>query len=190
MGIPQDESAISQMDDDLPRLAYVEPLAFESISHYLGRLRRFKANSLPSAYSLGQAAGIGAVIGRWEKLYFNPFPTEQELEAIARITEVNSDRLREMLPCLGVVSQPRPIRLCGVCYGEIPCHRMDWQHKDAIAVCPHHHIRLLERCPSCKSPFKIPALWVDGRCDRCEMRFTLMVKFQGRIKKTSRGDNR
>lgn len=173
---------MSQLDKDALRLSYVEPLEHESISHYLGRLRRFKANSLPSAYSLGQAAGIGAVTARWEKLYFNPFPTDEELGAIARIAGLEAARLRGMLPQRDMTLQPRPIRLCGACYAEQPCHQMVWQRKDAAAVCGHHSLRLLERCPNCKTPFQIPALWADGRCHHCEMRFTSMVKYQERIK--------
>lgn len=175
---------MSQLEENVPRLGYVEPLEHESISHYLGRLRRFKANSLPSAYSLGQAAGIGAVTARWEKLYFNPFPTEAELEAIARLIGLDHSCFQEMLPSREMTLQPRPIRLCGACYTEVPCHLMEWQYKDIIAVCPHHNLRLVERCPSCKTPFQIPALWTDGRCHHCGMRFTSMVKYQERIKKT------
>lgn len=175
---------MSQLEENVPRLGYVEPLEHESISHYLGRLRRFKANSLPSAYSLGQAAGIGAVTVRWEKLYFNPFPTEAELEAIAELTGLDHSCFQKMLPSREMTLQPRPIRLCGACYTEVPCHRMEWQYKDVIAICPHHNLRLVERCPSCKTPFQIPALWTDGRCHHCGMRFTSMVKYQERIKKT------
>lgn len=173
---------MTQLEVNLLRLGYVEPLAHESISHYLGRLRRFKANSLPSAYSLGQAAGIGAVTARWEKLYFSPFPTEEELGAIARLINLDPLRFQAMLPSREMTLQPRPIRLCGACYAEVPCHRMEWQYKDIVAACSNHNLRLLERCPSCKKPFKIPALWTDGRCHHCAMRFTSMVKFQERIK--------
>ena len=175
---------MSQPDENLPRLGSVEPLEHESISHYLGRLRRFKANSLPSAYSLGQAAGIGGVTARWEKLYFNPFPTQEELGAIARLIGLDTRRLQDMLPSRGMTLQPRPIRLCGTCYAEVSCHRVEWQHKDIVAVCPHHPLRLLERCPSCKTLFKIPALWTDGKCHHCGMMFTSMVKYQERVKKT------
>lgn len=174
---------MNQLDEDTPQLGYVEALEHESISHYLGRLRRFKANSLPSAYSLGQAVGIDGVLNRWEKLYFNPFPTHEELEALARLIRLDSERLQEMLPHREVTLQPRPIRLCGACYTAIPCHRMVWQYKDIVAVCPHHDLRLLERCPSCKTAFQIPALWTDGRCHRCGMRFTSMMKYQERVKK-------
>lgn len=175
---------MSQPDENAPRLGYVEPLEYESISHYLGRLRRFKANSLPSAYALGQAAGIGGVTSRWEKLYFNPFPTVEELGAIATLIRLEA-RMQAMLPQRGMTLQPRPIRLCSACYAEAPCHRMEWQYKAVVAVCPHHNLRLLERCPSCKTQFKIPALWTEGRCHHCGMRFTSMVKYQARIKQIS-----
>jgi len=60
---------MQEVDESLLRLGYVEPYEGESISHYLGRLRRFKANSLPSAYSLGKLTELGRILGRWEKLY-------------------------------------------------------------------------------------------------------------------------
>lgn len=169
----------------MPRLQRVEPFDHESISHYLGRLRRCRGNSLPSAYALGQAAGIGSVTSRWEKLYFNPFPTDDELGAIARLIDLPLDRLQAMLPIPGITMQPRPIRLCAVCYTDSPCHRMEWQHKAVEAVCQRHQIRLLERCPSCKTAFPVPAKWQEDRCHHCGMRFKSMVKYQARIKSVS-----
>jgi hypothetical protein len=177
------ETTLNQLDDQMPKLGYVEPLEYESFSHYLGRLRRFKANRLPSAYSLGQAAGIGGIVARWEKLYFNPFPTDEELGAIASLIGLDLSRFQDMLPSREKTFQPRPIRLCSICYEEVPCHRMEWQFKDAMAVCQRHNLRLLQRCPQCKKPFKIPALWIDGRCYHCDMRFIAMMKFQEQIKK-------
>jgi hypothetical protein len=97
-----------------PKFGYVEPLQYESISHYLSRLRL--KNYLPSAYALGKAAGIGGVVARWEKLYFNPFPTEEELESIASLIGLDLSRFQDMLPSREKTFQPRPIRLCGVCY--------------------------------------------------------------------------
>jgi TniQ len=164
-----------------PRLGYIEPFEHESISHYLGRLRRIK--SLRSAYALGKVAGIGGVVARWEKLYFNPFPTEEELVSITKLISLDLSRFQDMLPIREKTFQPRPIRLCGVCYDEVPCHRMEWQFKDVMAVCQRHNLRLVERCPQCKKPFKIPALWTDDRCHHCDMRFTAMMKFQEQIKK-------
>jgi len=169
----------------MPRLQKVEPLEHESISHYLGRLRRCRGNSLPSAYALGQAAGIGSVTSRWEKLYFNPFPTDDELGAIAHLIDLPLDRLKAMLPTPDITMQPRPVRLCAVCYADSPCHRMEWQHKAIEAVCQHHQIRLLERCPSCKRAFQVPAKWQEGKCHHCGMRFKTMVKYQARIKSIS-----
>lgn len=169
-----------QPDEDVPRLGYVEPLERESISHYLGRLRRFKANSLPSAYSLGQLIKREGALARWEKLYFNPFPSDEALKAVGTLIGVAPDRLAEMLPAEGTTHQPRPIKLCGACYAEIPCHRIEWQIKSAKAVigCDRHQLRLLSNCPQCKESFPIPTLWVEGRCQNCSLPFTKMARFQ------------
>jgi len=88
---------VNQPDESTPRLGYVEPLEHESISHYLGRLRRFKANSLPSAYALGHLIKGEGALARWEKLYFNPFPSNEQLEALGKLIGVTSDRLRERI---------------------------------------------------------------------------------------------
>ncbi len=172
---------MQEVDEGLPRLGYVEPYEGESISHYLGRLRRFKANSLPSAHSLAKLAGLGATLGRWEKLYFNPFPSYAELEALGKLIRVDATRLSEMLPLKGVTMKPRPIRLCGACYGESPCHRIEWQFKTTL-VCDRHQLHLHTECPNCKAKFKIPALWVDGHCHRCFMTFMEMAKYQKSMK--------
>jgi hypothetical protein len=171
------ETEINEDDENRPKLGYVEPYEGESISHYLGRLRRFKANSLPSGYSLGKIAGLGAVITRWEKLYFNPFPTQKELEALASVVGVNAERLTEMLPPKEVTMKPRPIRLCGACYAESPCHRIDWQFKDTMK-CDRHNLRLLTKCTNCETPFPIPADWGEGKCPHCSLPFAKMAKRQ------------
>jgi hypothetical protein len=152
-----------------------------SLDTFAGSL--FKANSLPSAYSLGQATGIGGIIARWEKLYFNPVPTEEELGSIGSLIGLDLLRFQEILPSREITFQPHPIRLCGACYDEVPCHQMEWQYKDVVAVCQHHSLRLLERCPQCKKPFEIPALWTADRCLHCQMHSTSMMKCQERIKK-------
>ncbi|ALF54858.1 hypothetical protein ACX27_21745 [Nostoc piscinale CENA21] len=166
-------------DEIRPKLGYVEPYEGESISHYLGRLRRFKANSLPSAYSLGKIADLGAVTGRWEKLYFNPRPTQQELEALASVVAVNADRLTEMLPPTGMTLKPRPIKLCAACYAEEPYHRIEWQYKEQ-QKCVRHNLRLLTKCINCETPFPIPADWVEGECPHCSLSFAKMAKRQRR----------
>ncbi|BAY38503.1 hypothetical protein NIES2111_28510 [Nostoc sp. NIES-2111] len=173
------ETGMNEDDEIRPKLGYVEPYQGESISHYLGRLRRFKANSLPSGYSLGKIAGLGAVTTRWEKLYFNPFPTKQELEALASVVGVNADRLTEMLPTKGMTMKPRPIKLCAACYAEVPCHRIEWQYKDKLK-CDRHNLRLLTKCTNCETPFPIPPDWVQGECPHCSLSFAKMVKRQRR----------
>jgi len=170
---------VTEDDEIRPKLGYVEPYEGESISHYLGRLRRFKANSLPSGYSLGKIAGLGAVISRWEKLYFNPFPSEQELEALASVVGVDVDKLAEMLPTKDMTTKPRPIRLCAACYAESPCHRMEWQFKNKMK-CDRHNLHLLIKCTNCESPFPIPADWVKGECPHCSLSFAKMAKRQRR----------
>jgi hypothetical protein len=91
-------------NQQLQRFA-VELLEGESLSHFLGRFRR--ANSLTTT-ALGKITGLGAVVGRWEKLYLNPFPSRQELEALADVVMVDADRLAQMLPPKGVTMKPRP----------------------------------------------------------------------------------
>lgn len=63
----------------------VEPLRGESISHFLGRFRR--ANYYTSSV-LGKLTELGLVISRWEKLYFNPFPSLEELEKLTAIASL------------------------------------------------------------------------------------------------------
>jgi hypothetical protein len=173
---------MTEVDEDQSRvrLGHSEPYEGESISHYLGRLRRLKANSLPSAYSLGQLVQLRATVGRWEKLYFIPFPSDEQLELLGKLIGVESSRLTQMLPSQGKTHQPRPIKLCGACYAEVPCHRIAWQaqSKEAIVGCDRHSLRLLVNCPQCKRPFSIPSLWSEGKCENCSLPFAKMSKFQ------------
>lgn len=94
----------------------VEPFAGESLSHFLGRFRRQNHLS-PSA--LGDLAGVGAVIARWERFHLNPFPSDAELAAIAEVMGMTPDRIREMLAPEGVKMKCEPIRLCGACWRSL-----------------------------------------------------------------------
>ena len=152
----------------------VEPLEGESLSHYLGRFRRQNHLS-PSA--LGELAGIGAVISRWERFHLNPFPAKEQFEALAKVLGIDAEILRAMLPPVGVGMKCEPIRLCGTCYGESPCHRIEWQFK-STGECRKHSLRLLSKCPRCNARFKMPALWEHGCCDRCRLSFTEMAEYQ------------
>ena len=161
-----------------PWLFRVEPLEGESLSHFLGRFRR--ANELTPT-GLGKMAGLGGAIARWEKFRFNPPPTLQQLEALAAVVGVEREQLQEMLPPPGVGMKLEPIRLCGACYAESPCHKIEWQLK-GMQGCDRHGLRLLSECPNCGARFKLPALWVDGWCQRCFMTFAEMAKYQKPIK--------
>jgi len=164
-----------------PWLFQVEPYQGESLSHFLGRFRR--ANDLTPA-GLGKAAGLGGAIARWEKFRFNPPPSRQQLEALAKVVEVDADRLAQMLPPAGVGMKIEPIRLCAACYTESPCHKMEWQFKVTQGCVGEarrrhrHKVSLLSECPNCGARFKIPALWVDGWCQRCFMTFADMTTYQ------------
>ncbi len=156
-----------------PWLFRVQPYEGESLSHFLGRFRR--ENELtPSC--LGKAAGIGAVVARWEKFHLNPFPSRRELEALAAVVGVEAETLAQMLPT-GVRMNHSPIRLCGACYAHEPCHRIEWQFK-TTAGCDRHQLRLLSECPKCKARFPIPTKWVQGACGQCFMGFVEMAKYQ------------
>lgn len=168
--------------DSLPRLVPVQPYENESISHFLGHLRHLKANTLSSGYALGQLIGVGAAVSRWEKLYFNPFPENEALEVLAALCRMDFTLLEAMLPERGRSMQPRPVMLCGACYSEVPCHRMEWQYKAEIPACDRHHLQLLNKCPCCKKPFQIPSLWAKGECHHCGMPFRSMGKKLKQVK--------
>lgn len=161
-------------ENQQPQRFAVELLEGESLSHFLGRFRR--ANSL-TITALSKITGLGAMVGRWEKLYLNPFPSRQELEALADVVMVDADRLAQMLPPKGVTMKPRPILLCAVCYAENPYHRIEWQFKERWG-CERHQLRLLGKCINCETPFPIPALWVQGECPHCFLPFASMAKRQ------------
>lgn len=145
----------------------IEPYEGESLSHFLGRFRRANCASVNE---LGQKTGLGAVLGRWEKFRFVPPPSDQALAALATVVQVDIERLKQMLPPPGVGMKLNPIRLCAACYGEVPCHRIEWQFKQTRG-CDRHHLGLLSECPNCKARFTIPSLWTEGHCKKCSMSF-------------------
>lgn len=157
-----------------PWLFQIEPLQGESLSHFLGRFRR--ANDLTPT-GLGKATGLGGAIARWEKFRFNPPPSRQQLEALAKVVEVDADRLAQMLPPAGVRMKLEPIRLCAACYVESAYHKIEWQLK-ITQGCDRHKLSLLSECPNCGVRFKIPALWIDSWCSRCFLPFSEMAEYQ------------
>lgn len=162
-------------DSDIqPWFFRVEIYDGESLSHFLGRFRR--ANEL-TPNRLGRTTGIGAVVVWWEKFRLNPFPSCQELEALAAVVGVEADRLVQILPPEGVGMKHYPIRLCGACYIRDLCHRIEWQFK-VTTGCNRHQLCLLSECPNCGARFVIPALWLEGACQRCFMTFAEMAEYQ------------
>jgi TniQ len=150
-----------------PWLFQVEPYEGESLSHFLGRFRR--PNHLTPS-GLGQLASIGAVVARWERFHLNPFPSEQELAALALVVGVSATQLREMLPPQGVSMKCTPIRLCPDCCAEKPYHRIEWQYQ-AVWKCDRHDRKLLAKCPNCGAKFKSPSPWEAASCHRCGLPF-------------------
>jgi len=130
-------------------------------SHFLGRFRR---ENVLTVSGLGKITGLYGAIARWEKFRFNPPPSLEQLEKLSAIVQVEVATLQTMFPSAPM--KMTPIRLCSVCYGEKPYHRMKWQYKE-IYKCERHQVKLLSECPNCGARFKFPALWVDAWCHRC-----------------------
>lgn len=146
--------------DIKPWLFPIEPKEGESLSHFLGRVRR--RNHL-SCTALGDLADIGSVITRWEKFRHNPFPNDCELTSLAELLGLGLADLKAMLPTKGEGMKIEPIRICGVCCGESFYHRLEWQFK-SVWKCDKHQLKLLSKCPKCGARFKIPSLWEFERC--------------------------
>ncbi|MBN3892697.1 MAG: TniQ family protein [Nostoc sp. JL31] len=168
-----------EVENIKPWLFRVLPYQGESLSHFLGRFRR--ANDLTPT-GLGKAAGLAGAIARWEKFRFNPPPSRQQLEALAKVVGLDADRLAQMLPPAGVGMKIEPIRLCAACYAESPCHKMEWQLR-VTQGCTSHKLTLLSECPNCGARFKVPSLWADNWCQRCFLPFEEMIIFQKLIYK-------
>lgn len=129
---------MNDTDQVEPWLFPVEPCEGESLSHFLGRFRR-RNHISPSA--LGNLAGIGGVVARWERFHLNPFPKDTELHSWAEVTGIEKQRLLEMLPVKGMGMKCEPIRMCGACYAENPYHRLEWQYK-SVWKCDRHKLNL------------------------------------------------
>lgn len=158
-------------------VAHVEPYEGESISHYFGRFRRHELNSISAPTGLSMAAAIGFALSRWEKFRFNPWPSPRELDAIGKMIGLDADRLLAMFPPKGTPTVNRSTRLCGACYAEAPYHHMAWQF-EVTEGCDRHRLRLLSRCPACDEKIPLPVEWIDGKCQKCGMKFQSMSKKQ------------
>ena len=112
-----------------------------------------------------------------DEFYFNPFPTQQELEALADIVMLDVERIKQMFPPKGTTMKCKPILLCAACYKENPCHRLEWQFKDKRG-CDLHKVRLLSKCINCGTAFLIPSQWKVGKCQHCGLQFGKMSRHQ------------
>jgi hypothetical protein len=129
---------------------------------------------------LGKVTGLGGTIARWEKFRFIPAPSEKDLMALSELVQVKVERLWQMSPPKGVGMKLEPIRLCGECYKDIPCHKIEWQLK-TTQFCSQHELTLLSECPNCGARFKIPAQWLESRCHRCFLPFGEMIEAQKQV---------
>lgn len=168
------KNKLRQLYDFDPWCVVVKPFDGESISHYLGRVER--ANEW-TGYLVGKEAGIGAVLTRWKRFYFNPFPSNNELNSLAALIEIPALRLAEMLPPKDEAIKSTPTRLCAACFAEVPCHKIIWQYQ-SIWKCEKHSLKLLSKCPNCESKFKSPAVWEHGICSKCHAPFAELAALQ------------
>jgi hypothetical protein len=174
---PSDVGMNEGISEPQPWIARVDPYPGESISHYLGRFRRFDLNSISSASSLSKMAGLEILVPRWEKFRLNPPPTDEVLAKLGSLIGLEVNELRSMFPPPNEPLLKDTIRLCAACYSEAPVHRLRWQFK-TVAGCDQHRLRLLSKCPSCSTPFPLPTSWTTGKCEKCEMWFRRMAKHQ------------
>jgi DNA-directed RNA polymerase subunit RPC12/RpoP len=165
----------------------ITPFDGESISHYLGRVRRADAVSASSISGLSRALGLGIALARWEKFRFNPYPSQIELQALGQLVGLSVDCLLAMLPPEDEPIKLQPIRFCPACYMEAPYHRMKWQYQ-STAGCDRHQLKLFCKCPSCGTHIQIPSLWAEPKCHHCGMPFKRMVKHQKSLMTASRSE--
>ena len=148
----------------------------ESLGHFLGRFRR--ENQL-SHKAIADHLGIRvAWVMAWDSPSRRRNPTPLQLIALRKLVDLKPLQLAKMLP-----SEPLHLqtRLCAICYTEMPVHRVVWQ-KATTNSCSRHQLRLLSACPVCKTGFRTPALWSDGRCDCCGLPFSQMATHQQLVK--------
>lgn len=152
-----------------PWLFQISAYPEESLGHFLGRFRR--ANQMRSSH-LSAILGLRArTVSYWEAPSRRRIPAPNDLEALSRLSGVDSAQLRLMLSPDEMLHLRT--RLCVLCYGEAPFHKVTWQ--DArISKCDRHRCELLCECPRCGSDFQLPSYWADGQCDQCYLPFTEM----------------
>jgi TniQ len=153
-----------------PWLFRVTAYAEESFGHFLGRFRR--ANHLKSSHLSAMLGLKSRVISYWETPSRRRRPCSKELEVLSRLTGVDVAQLGLMFASEGTRLYLRT-RICPLCYGEAPVHKVTWQDANN-SQCDRHQCELLSACPQCGNDFQLPSYWVDGQCDQCYLPFREM----------------
>ncbi len=151
-------------------LFQVAPHPDESFGHFLGRFRR--ANELSRAGLAELLSVPTTTVQAWETPSRRSLPTEAQLAMLSALSGVSLTCLKQLLPP-DTCSIHLSTRLCPSCYGEAPFHHQRWQQAGSDR-CKTHSTLLLTACPACQSPFRLPALWEDGCCERCWLPFSQM----------------
>lgn len=145
----------------------------ESFGHFLSRFRR--ANYLSSG-QLSTILGLRYLaVSYWETPSRRRTPAARDWRVLSEMTGVNEAQLRSMLMPKHTALCLRT-RLCALCYGEGPFHRLIWQNAN-ISECDRHRCELLSMCPQCGIDFQLPALWEVGQCEQCYLPFAEMNDF-------------
>ena len=126
---------------------------------------------------MGEVGRVGRCDRILGEVLFEPVSVWEQLAVLGMVVGVEAQRLREMLPPVGVRMKLEPPRLCGACYAESPCHKIELQFQQTQG-CEKQGLRLRSECPHCGARFKVSALWVDGQCQHCFLEFGEMVKYQ------------
>ena len=149
----------------------------ESFGHFLSRFRR--ANYLSSG-QLSAILGLRYLaVSYWETPSRRRMPDKKNWKLLSDMTGVAETNLRSMLMPKSIALCLRT-RLCSLCYGEEPFHRLIWQNAN-IVECDRHGCELLSMCPQCGIDFQLPALWESGQCEQCYLPFYDMNKFRRSI---------
>jgi TniQ len=145
----------------------------ESFGHFMSRFRR--ANHLSSG-QLSTILGLRYIaVSYWETPSRRRMPDKKDWKSLSDMTGLSEARLRSMLMPKHITLCLRT-RLCALCYGEVPFHRLIWQNADVVE-CDRHGCELLSMCPQCGIDFQSPALWESGQCERCYLPFYDMDNF-------------
>ena len=156
----------------------IVPYEGESFSHYWGRYSNDDIIAVTSSIGFGYGTRTGAIANRWERFFFNPRPTAEEIKVVSKAMVISEEMLRSTLPDSNEKIISKAYRFCAACYAERPWHLMRWQY-ESCRGCEIHGKKLLSRCPACSQKLPLPSNWcLKSECLRCHFRFARMKKKQ------------